>query len=217
MYELIVFDWDGTLMDSESRIVTCVQAAAADLSWTVPDYDATKEIIGLGLNEAMARLFPQRDADEVQQMADQYRLHFLADQVPGSVLFDGAREVLSHLADTGYFIAVATGKSRRGLDRVLGALGLEDLFDATRCADETSSKPDPLMINELLDERRFHPKEAIMVGDTEYDLEMARNAGVASVGVSFGVHSVERLSDHGPIAIIHTLPELLDLPELARA
>lgn len=213
---MIIFDWDGTLCDSVAQIVRSVQAVAGELGLPVPSETAAANIIGLSLPRAMEVLFPQEAPKRLEALMQGYSSHYVATgEVP--TLFPGALDTLHALKDRGFELAVATGKSRRGLDRVLGALGLEDLFDATRCADETSSKPDPLMINELLDERRFHPKEAIMVGDTEYDLEMARNAGVASVGVSFGVHSVERLSDHGPIAIIHTLPELLDLPELARA
>ena len=210
MYDLIVFDWDGTLMDSESRIVACMQAAAADLSWNIPDYDATKDIIGLGLNEAVARLFPGRDAVEVQQLADQYRLHFLADHIPGSVLFDGARELLSHLTDNDYLIAVATGKSRRGLKKEFESTGLGPLFHASRCADETFSKPNPQMLLEILDQLGVEADRTLVVGDTEYDIQMAINAGAHALGVSYGVHERDRLLNNGALACLDTLNEIPD-------
>lgn len=208
MYDLIVFDWDGTLMDSESRIVACMQAAAADLCWSVPDYDSTKDIIGLGLNEAVARLFPGRDAQEVQQLSDQYRLHFLADNIPGSVLFDGARELLSHLTDNGYFIAVATGKSRRGLKKEFESTGLGPVFHASRCADETFSKPHPQMLLEILDQLGVVADRTLVVGDTEYDIQMAANAGAHALGVSYGVHERDRLLDNGALGCLDTLNEM---------
>lgn len=210
MYELIVFDWDGTLMDSESRIVSCMQAAAADLSWTIPGYDATKEIIGLGLNEAVARLFPGRDAEEVQQLADQYRVHFLGNQIPGSVLFDGAREIFSHLTDNGYFIAVATGKSRRGLKKEFESTGLGSLVHASRCADETFSKPHPQMLLDILDQLGVTADRTLVVGDTEYDIQMAVNAGADALGVSYGVHDRARLLDNGALGCLDSLHEMPD-------
>lgn len=208
MYELIVFDWDGTLMDSESRIVACMQAAAVDLCWTVPEYDATKDIIGLGLNEAVARLFPERDAVEVQQLADQYRVHFLADNIPGSVLFNGATELLSHLLENDYFIAVATGKSRRGLAKEFEATGLGPLFHASRCADETFSKPNPQMLLEILEQLGVDAGRTLVVGDTEYDIQMATNAGAHALGVSYGVHDRGRLLDNGALGCLDTLNEM---------
>ena len=208
MYELIVFDWDGTLMDSESRIVACMQAAATDLSWSIPEYEATREIIGLGLHEAVARLFPGRDADEVKQLADQYRLHFLGDKIPGSVLFEGARELLSHLADNGYFMAVATGKSRRGLKKEFESTGLGSLFHASRCADETFSKPHPQMLLDILDQLGVDADRTLVVGDTEYDVQMAANAGAHALGVSYGVHDRERLLDSGALDCLDGLNEM---------
>jgi len=195
-------------MDSESRIVACLQVAAADLSWTVPEYDAAKDIIGLGLNEAVARLFPGRDAGEVQQLADQYRLHFLADNIPGSTLFDGATELLSHLVDNDYLIAVATGKSRRGLAKEFEATGLGSLFHASRCADETFSKPNPQMLLEILEQLGVDANRALVVGDTEYDIQMAINAGVHALGVSYGVHDRGRLLDNGALDCLDTLSEM---------
>ncbi len=195
-------------MDSESRIVLCMQAAAADLSWVIPEYAATKDIIGLGLNEAIARLYPQRNATQVQQLADQYRLHFLADDIPGSVLFEGARELLTHLVENDYLLAVATGKSRRGLSKELESTGLGPLFHATRCADETFSKPNPQMLLEILDELGMQAKRTLMVGDTEYDIQMASNAGTPSLGVSYGVHDEARLMKHGALACLDTLRDM---------
>lgn len=211
---MVIFDWDGTLCDSVEQIVRSVQGVARELGLPVPSEAAAANIIGLSLPRAMEVLFPEESPQRLEALISGYASNYVASaEVP--TLFPGALETLHELKGRGFELAVATGKSRRGLDRVLAALDLEGLFSATRCADETSSKPDPLMIAQLLDERSFSPEEVIMVGDTEYDLEMARNAGVASVGVSFGVHSVERLADHAPLAIIDTLPELLDLPELA--
>lgn len=210
MYDLIVFDWDGTLMDSESRIVACMQAGAADLGWTVPSHEATRDIIGLGLNEAIARLFPQRGAAEVQQLADQYRLHFLADNIPGSQLFAGARELLSRLIDNEYFIAVATGKSRRGLDKEFASTGLGTLFHTSRCADETFSKPNPQMLLEILDQLGVDANRTLMVGDTEYDVQMAVNAGSHALGVSYGVHHGDRLLESGALACLDSLRDIPD-------
>ena len=156
----------------------------------------------------MARLFPGRDAEEVQQLADQYRLHFLADQIPGSVLFDGAREVLSHLTDSGYFIAVATGKSRRGLKKEFESTGLGPMFHASRCADETFSKPNPQMLLEILDQLGVEAGKTLVVGDTEYDIQMAINGGAHALGVSYGVHHPERLLDSGALGCLDSLHEI---------
>ena len=161
-----------------------------------------------GLNEAMARLFPGRDAEEVQQLADQYRLHFLADHIPGSVLFDGAREVLAHLTASGHYLAVATGKSRRGLKKEFESTGLGTLFHASRCADETFSKPNPQMLLEILDQLGVEAAKTLVVGDTEYDIQMAVNAGAHALGVSYGVHEPDRLLDNGALACLDSLHEI---------
>jgi phosphoglycolate phosphatase len=213
---MIIFDWDGTLCDSAAHIVAAVQSAARDMGLTEPSDEAAANIIGLGLAEAMARLFPEIPAPRREALIKAYSQHYVANEADTPDLFPDALDTLHALRDRGLELAVATGKSRRGLDRILAKLDLVDFFHATRCADETRSKPHPQMIHEIILERAVDPGDVVMVGDTEYDLEMAVNAGVASVGVSFGVHSVERLAAHGPVAIIDTLPQLLDLPELSR-
>lgn len=204
-FELIVFDWDGTLMDSEARIVACVQGAFADLGLPAPTREAARDIIGLGLEEAMARLAPGADQASLAALVLQYRRHFLVTDRTPSVLFPGARETLDWMAGQGYRLAVATGKSRAGLDKSLAETGLERVFHATRCADETFSKPHPQMLFELMDELGAGADETLMIGDTEYDLQMARNAGVKSLAVSYGVHSPERLLAQGPLACIDSL------------
>ncbi len=210
---MIIFDWDGTLCDSAGHIVHALQAAAVEVGVAAPTDAAARDIIGLGLPQALARLFPQMAAALREDMAAAYARHYIASEEAPPALFPGALDLLTGLQARGRELAVATGKSRRGLDRILAIHGLENVFHATRCADETRSKPDPLMLHELLAERGVAHGDAIMVGDTEYDLEMASNAGIASVGVSFGVHSAERLRAHRPVAIIDTLSELLALPQ----
>lgn len=208
MYQLLVFDWDGTLMDSQARIVACLQSAAVDLEITTPDSHQARDVIGLGLLEAVAQLFPDQDAAMHQRLADRYREHFLVLNQSRSELFPQAREVLHELAEKEYLMAVATGKSRRGLKRELEESGLEPLFHSTRCADEAHSKPHPQMLNDILDELGIAPHDALVIGDTEYDMQMASNAKTAALGVSFGVHEKERLLEQGALACIDTLPEL---------
>lgn len=207
-YELIVFDWDGTLMDSVAKIVACTQAAATDLGLKVPEFDEAKQIIGLGLHEAMARLFSITDEDEVQRVANQYRLHFLGDEPTPQELFSGAESLLKGLESQGYMLAVATGKSRRGLDHVLQKTGLGTLFNATRCADETFSKPHPQMLEEIMDVTGIYPENTLMIGDTEYDMLMAGNAGADALGVTYGVHSREHLLAHGALECVDEITQV---------
>ena len=207
-FELIVFDWDGTLMDSAARIVSCVRGAARDLGLSPPTEDAIRDIIGLGLGEAVRALFPAAGEGLVQQVIERYRHHFLyADRTP-TELFPGAREVLEQLAGQGYLMAVATGKGRQGLDKVLAETGLGELFHATRCADESLSKPHPEMLQQILDELGVEAADTLMVGDTEYDLQMAANAGVPHLAVGYGAHPVERLLQHGPLGCLDAITEL---------
>ncbi len=210
MTELIVFDWDGTLMDSERRIVACLQQAARDLGLPAPSAVRAREVIGLGLREALADLFPEAGAETVERLAAAYRRRFLGDEQVRSELFPGARELLEELAEAGYLLAVATGKSRRGLEKELAHTGLADLFLTSRCADETRSKPHPQMLLEILEYAGREPEAALVVGDTEFDMRMAANAGVPAVGVEHGVHPPERLRAAGALEV---LPRLGDLPE----
>lgn len=218
MYDikLVVFDWDGTLMDSEAQIVACMQAAIGDLRLEARSGDAVKNIIGLGLREAVAALYPEADAQLVHALADRYREHWLSGDRQ-SHLFPGVEATLNLLKEEGFRLAVATGKGRHGLDKVLRETRLAELFDATRCADETLSKPHPLMLEQLMNELQCAPAQTIMVGDTEYDMEMARNAQAHPVAVSYGVHEWPRLQRHAPLTCLDTITELGDwLAELAR-
>jgi len=207
-FDLLIFDWDGTLMDSEARIVACMQAAATDLSIPVPARDEARDIIGLGLKEAVMGLYPGLDAPTADQMVLRYRHHYLVTNDTPTELFEGAEQVLGELAAAGFLLAVATGKGRRGLQQSLEQTGLGRLFQATRCADETFSKPHPEMLLQLLDELGTENRRALMIGDTEYDMQMANNAGVPGLAVSYGVHSRERLLSHSPLGCIDDIREL---------
>jgi phosphoglycolate phosphatase len=208
-YQLLVFDWDGTLMDSEARIVACMEAAFADLGLPALGTEAVRNVIGLGLREAMDRLYPGGDEALQQRLVDRYRHHYLVVDSTPSALFPGAREVVEGLAEAGYFLAVATGKGRGGLDRVLQETGLGPCFHVTRCADETRSKPHPQMLLEIMQITGVDPRDTLMIGDSEYDMEMAVHAGAASLAVSYGVHSCDRLRRHAPL---HCLESILELP-----
>jgi phosphoglycolate phosphatase len=208
MYELIVFDWDGTLMDSEATIVQCLQKAAEDLGYAVPDAGKARDVIGLGLHQAVARLFPEADDARVQALATQYRKHFLREDRQPSPLFTGAEELLRELASRDYMLAVATGKSRRGLDMELEHSGLGRFFHYTRCADETFSKPHPQMLLDVMDYLGVENSKTLVVGDTEYDMQMAANAASDAVGVSHGVHSSRRLLQQGALTVFDALEEI---------
>ncbi|MHB1513383.1 MAG: HAD family hydrolase [Acidiferrobacter sp.] len=207
-YKLLIFDWDGTLMDSAERIVRCFQAAARDCGLHMLTDDAIRRTIGLGVVEALARLLPDTDDQGRQAVAKRYREHFLHLNETPTPLFPGVARGLEGLHQQGYRMAVATGKSRIGLDAALAASGTGTLFCATRCADETRSKPHPRMLHEILEETRVGAEEALMVGDTSYDIEMAANAGMDSVAVGYGVHDLDELRVHRPRLCVQTFPEL---------
>lgn len=211
VYQLVIFDWDGTVMDSTGRIIACMHKAGADLCLPVLEDDAVREIIGLGLPEALRTLYPGIDDDALARMRERYAVHFVAAEASPSRLYPGARETLAALRGAGLRLAVATGKSRKGLERVWASSGLGDSFDASRCADETHSKPHPAMVTELLAELGVAPERALVVGDTSFDLQMARDAGVDRVAVSYGAHPVNRLMNFHPLAVIDALPQLLPL------
>jgi phosphoglycolate phosphatase len=203
--ELIIFDWDGTLFDSVGQIVASLQYAAQLFEQPLTD-DAAKNIIGLGLPEVMQILFPQ--VPHLQQdILECYADHYVANS-KGDAWFDGVAELLADLKQQGIKLAVATGKSRKGLDRVLTQTQSHDLFDITRAASETKSKPHPLMLEEILAEMQVSIDSAIMVGDTSYDLEMAQNLNMPRIGVSYGVHSIDTLQQYQPLAIVHNVQEL---------
>ena len=209
-FQLIVFDWDGTLMDSEARIVSCIQAAFSDLGELPPPKEVARDVIGLGLNEAMTVLWPDGEAQQRAALVERYRHHFLGTDETDSNLFPGARWVLETLRSRGLLLAIATGKSRRGLERVLASTGLKAYFQATCCADEAPSKPHPAMLQRIMTSLAVPPENTLMIGDTEYDMQMAQNAGVAALAVSYGVHSPERLLAYQPLAC---LPELRAIPD----
>ncbi len=207
-YRLLIFDWDGTLMDSEARIVACMEAAIGDLGLPHCGKPAIRNIIGLGLEEAVRTLYPAAGTTVQRQLVERYRYHFLvADSTP-SPLFPGVRTMLEDLHGRGCWLAIATGKGRAGLEKVLEESGLKEWFMATRCASETASKPNPQMLLELLEELGTEPSQALMIGDTEYDMQMAKNAGVPSLAVSYGVHPRERLLQYEPVACLDNIDEL---------
>ena len=197
-YKLIIFDWDGTLMDSQARIVACLMSAANDLNLMPLPEKLLKNIIGLGLREAITQLYPQLTEQQITGFADRYRYHFVTANETPSGLFDNVRLMLEQLIARGFMLAVATGKARRGLNQVLKDTGLKDCFHGSRCADETRSKPHPQMLEELLDEFGLLAHEAVMVGDTEYDMLMARSLGMDALAVSYGVHEKQDLLKHEP-------------------
>ncbi|MDH5784931.1 MAG: HAD-IA family hydrolase [Chromatiales bacterium] len=209
-FNLLVFDWDGTLMDSEASIVACMQGAIGDLGCDPRSTDEIKNIIGLGLREAIDTLYPGSDDTFLKAMVDRYRYHFLGGRGEMAELFPGAEETIRALSDAGYLLAVATGKGRRGLDMVLAQTGLARYFHATRCADETFSKPHPQMLEEVMELVGAEPGETLMIGDTEYDMQMANNARTHALAVSYGVHERERLLQHDPLHCLDDIAELTD-------
>ncbi|WP_428604593.1 HAD-IA family hydrolase [Sedimenticola sp.] len=209
-FKLLVFDWDGTLMDSEARIVSCVRAATQDMAIETPADEQIRDIIGLGLKEALEKLFPGSDAPFKERFIDFYRHYFLHEDSTPSRLFPHVREVLDYLASQDYLLAVATGKGRPGLNKVLQETGLAPRFHATRCADETFSKPHPEMLLQIMDELGVTPADTLMIGDTEYDLQMAINAGTHGLAVSYGVHTVDRLNQFNPLGCLDDISELSD-------
>ncbi|MCQ4240691.1 HAD-IA family hydrolase [Stutzerimonas stutzeri] len=208
-YSLLIFDWDGTLMDSIGRIVESVCAAAKVCDLPVLDELAIKGIIGLALPEAIATLYPDLgDELRVAAFRDAYIEHYLALEAEPAALYPGVVEGLQQFREQGYRLAVATGKGRQGLDRVLAGQGLTDFFDVTRCADETASKPHPLMIQEILAHCGARPEQALMIGDSVFDLKMARRAGVDSVAVGYGAQPFEVLQACSPRFAINGFSEL---------
>lgn len=206
-YELLIFDWDGTLMDSAAAIAEAIQAACADLDLPVPPTAQARYVIGLGLTDAMRHILPDLPETEYPRIVERYRLHFLK-RDGGTTLFAGAREMIEDLRDCGYMLAVATGKSRRGLDRALEGTGLRGYFDATRCADEGFAKPHPGMLMTILDTLATSSDKALMIGDTTHDLTMANAASVAAAAITHGAHEREALAQCQPLVMVNNLQEL---------
>jgi phosphoglycolate phosphatase len=208
-FDLIAFDWDGTLFDSTAIITRCIQAAVRDMGGTVPTDQEASYVIGMGLMQALAHAAPDVPKDRYPALGDRYRHHYFAIQHEIS-LFDGILPMLDRLKARGHWLAVATGKSRRGLDEALGTVALSGRFDASRTADQTAGKPDPLMLRELMAEFDASPQRTLMIGDTTHDLHMARNAGCASVAVSYGAHDPAAFAEFGPLYVAHSVSELDD-------
>lgn len=208
-YALIVFDWDGTLFDSTALIVRCIQAAAADLGTAVPSDAQAAYVIGMGLQEALQHAVPTFPRERYAELANRYRHHYFARQHE-LTLFPGTLAMLHALKARGHVLGIATGKSRRGLDEALRSVELQGLFDATRTADETASKPHPLMLQELMAEAGAAAAHTLMIGDTTHDLQLAANAGAAAVAVSFGAHEREAFDAHAPRFVAHSTRELHD-------
>ena len=208
-FDLIAFDWDGTLFDSTAIIARCIQAAVRDVGGKEPTFEAASYVIGMGLMQALAHAAPDVPPERYPQLGDRYRHHYFAIQHEIS-LFDGVLPLLDELKARGFLLAVATGKSRRGLDEALQSSALAGRFDASRTADQTAGKPDPLMLNELMAELGVPSARTLMIGDTTHDLQMALNAGCASVAVSYGAHEPSAFADLKPLAVAHSVVELRD-------
>jgi phosphoglycolate phosphatase len=206
--KLLIFDWDGTLCDSLSRISHCVVLAAEENGFVLSESIDPKEVIGLGLYESFQALFDKASNEQVTAMCASYSRNFIKLDNDPSPFFDGTLDALNDLKKAGYRLAIATGKSRKGLDRALSAKKLSSFFDISRCSDETASKPNPLMLFEILDEINILPEHTIMIGDTVYDLEMALNAGIPSIGVNYGAHNPVRLKKYRPLFCVDRISEI---------
>lgn len=206
-FDLIAFDWDGTLYDSTQVIVRCIQRAVVDVGGARPTDQAAAYVIGMSLAQALARAAPDVPPEKYAQLGTRYRFHYQQHQ-DDLTLFDGVLPLLRELKERHHLLAVATGKSRRGLDEALATQELHGLFDGSRTADETEGKPHPLMLQELMREFGVDPARTLMVGDTTHDLEMATNAGCPSIGVSYGAHEPGTFQVHQPLHVAHSVPDL---------
>ncbi len=205
--EVVVFDWDGTVIDSTATIARSIMAAAADVGLPVPSFEDASHVIGLGLAEALARAVPGLGAERIGEFSARYRYHYFAAE-DTLELFAGTRELIAALRTEGLRLAIATGKSSPGLRRALLATGLADSFEATRCADQTEPKPHPAMLFELADELAVPTARMLMIGDTTHDLQMARAAQVAAVGVTYGAHPRAQLAALQPLALVDSIAQL---------
>ena len=211
-YPLLVFDWDGTLVDSIERIVTSLQHASKQAVDTDVSESQAKDVIGLGLMEAISKLHPElsghQHSAELETIADAYRQHYLYDNPVPAPLFSGVNKLLDELRDDGYTLAISTGKSRNGLERSIEEHKVAEYFSTTRCAGENKSKPHPEMLHEILHELNFSATQALMIGDSEHDLKMANNANMQSIGVTHGVHDAITLEKHKPLVCLDNITDL---------
>ena len=210
-FDLIIFDWDGTLINSIDWITSCLQYAAVQYDCVIPEAQAAKDVIGLSINKAMQTLFPEMDEQTQKQLIACYSQKYFSKRISRNDLFPGVYEMLVQLNEAGYQLAVATGKSRAGLEEALMATGTEELFCITRCADETASKPDPRMLREIIQHTKVAKERSLMVGDSIHDLQMALNAHISAIGVSYGAHSEEFLQRYNPLLCLQQPTELLNI------
>jgi phosphoglycolate phosphatase len=206
-FDLIAFDWDGTLFDSTAIITRCIQRAVVDVGGQEPSQEAASYVIGMALMQALAHAAPDVPVEKYPQLGERYRYHYMAHQ-NDLILFDGVLAMLADLKERHHWLTVATGKNRKGLNEALHAVELKGAFDGSRTADETAGKPSPLMLHELMREFGVEPERTLMIGDTTHDLQMALNAGCASVGVSYGAHEPAAFQDLKPLHVAHSVPEL---------
>jgi phosphoglycolate phosphatase len=206
-YRLLAFDWDGTLADSTALIASAIQQACREMELAVPDDTAARHVIGLGHRDSIRYVAPGLDERHYARFTERFGAHYMAGDA-AIPLFDGVREMLADLADRGFVLGIATGKSRRGLERVLEQHGIAHRFDVLRCADEGLPKPHPDMLLSLMEQARVAPEATLMIGDTTHDLQLARNAGVASLAVAYGAHPPHGLAEMAPLATLHSVAEL---------
>ncbi len=206
--QVAIFDWDGTLVDSVEHIAESLHQAATELGYPALEREAYRNIIGLGMVEALDMLYPGISRDQMNEIRQGYGRYFFAKETTPQQVFAGMTEMLADLRTAGKGCAVATGKSRRGLEGALVSSGLGPYFDLTRCADETRSKPDPTMLNEILKHYGLRPEQAVMIGDTVYDMDMAQRIGMPAIGVEWGVHDREALGRFAPLAVVDSVAEL---------
>lgn len=212
--KVVIFDWDGTLVDSVEHIADSLHQASTELGYPAREHEAYRDIIGLGMVEALEKLYPGLSREEMKAIREGYAHYFFSKKTTPQNVFAGMADVLVDLGSRSSRLAVATGKSRRGLSVALESSGLGSHFAITRCADETRSKPDPAMLREIVQYLGIAPEEAVMIGDTVYDLDMAQRMGMPAIGVEWGVHKRERLSAFAPIAVVDSVPALRDALKL---
>lgn len=210
-FKLIIFDWDGTLVDSIDWIVHCLQTAATDCHCEIPSPSTIRDIIGLSIGNAIKTLFPKADGELTQRLIKSYSQEYFSKQITPQDLFPGVKEMLTILNESGYKLAVATGKGRPSLDKALNATCTSDFFCVSRCADETASKPDPKMIEEIMLHTNIKAEHTLMIGDSIHDLQMAQNANISAIGVSCGAHPKNLLQQYQPLLCLNQTTELLEI------